>query len=176
MKRLKYILTFCLLLLIANSSFSQNSLIGTWTFNKISSKDSVLLNTSEKARIKDFIIRQRKIELSKIPLTLADTVNKMIDKEVILLCNSFIKFNNDSSFEITRSEILIPRAIPGIVKDSTINGIWHYEEHTQIVTFETNDNFRFLYKIIKVGKEKLKAGIIYKESQYPKFISEFIRN
>lgn len=176
MKHCTYIIAISLLLLVAYPSLSQSSLIGTWTFNKISSKDSVILNISEKGRLRDFIIKQKKIDFSKIPPSLADTVNRIIDRQVILLCTSFIKFNSDSTFEITMNEILIPRAIPGIVKDSTIKGIWHYEKHTQVVTFKTKNNFRFLYKIIKVGKEKLRVGIINNENQLPRFISDFIRN
>ncbi len=175
MKQFKNILAFSLTLFVTQVAFSQNSLIGTWTFTSISNKDSIFLNTSEKAKIREFIIKQEKIHFDNIPLNLLDTVNERIDKEVDLLCNSFIKFNTDNTLEISRSEILIPRAIPGIIKDSTLNGIWNYDENTQVVTLETSDNFRFFYKIIKLEKDKLTAGMIYTETENPRYSTVFIR-
>jgi hypothetical protein len=175
MKFIKKI-AFFFLLLVAEKTMSQNSLIATWKFSKVSSKDSVILSVTEKEKLREFLIKNAKIDFNKIPLNLTDTVNKIIDKELFLVCASFLKLKSDSTFEVSRSEILIPKAIPGVVTDSTIFGTWHFNSDKQIITFQTLDNFKFQYKIIGIEKDRLLIGIIYTESQQPKFVISFNRN
>ena len=83
--------------------------------------------------------------------------------------------NTDSSFTMSKSEILIPMAIPGIIRDTTISGIWHFDIFKRIITFICADNFKFQYKLVYLDKNKLSAGIIYSESQEPNYFTGFIR-
>lgn len=166
---------FVFLIFFCQNVLSQDSLSGTWYFDKISSKDSIIIDVSQRSRLRDFVIKTRKIDLNRIPLNLLDTVNRIIDKDLDLIANSFIKLKPNNRFEIVWNEILIPKATPGIVIDSILHGRWKYNPYSQIVTFQMPDGFQFLYKIISVGKRKLLAGIIHSENQNPQFISAFIR-
>ena len=160
---------------IAQKAYSQSPLVGTWNFNKISSKDSVILSVTEKGKLRTFLIKNAKIDFNKIPPKLVDTVNKYIDKELFLVCSSFLKLNGDSTFKVTMNEILLPRAIPGVVIDSTLTGTWTLNTNKKILTFQTLEGFKFQYKIIGIEKRQLLVGIIYSESQEPRGIISFNR-
>jgi hypothetical protein len=170
------IIAFNFLILVAHKAACQKQLTGTWRFSKVSSKDSTIVDVKESDKLRVFLIKNANIDFSKLPTNLIDTLNRYINKELYLVETSFLNLKKDSTFEISENEILIPKAIPGIVTESIISGTWKYNIEKQILTFQTFTGFRFLYKIVSLENGLLLTGIIHAEDQQPKFITTFTRN
>jgi hypothetical protein len=176
MKPLISSLLLVLFCLQSNDSFSQHSFIGKWKFAEIRSKDSLILSTNDNASIRNFVIKNKKLDMSKIPSNLLDTINRLIDKEVKEINTSYIELKPNKQFEISENEMLIPKAIPGIATGKVLSGKWEFDNQNRIITFQLNEGFSFQYQIVGIQNNKLQAGIIYTENQAPRFVSTFLRN
>ena len=157
-------------------SFGQNALIGKWTFSKMIAKDSTIFDLSDTVKTRAFFTQTIRSDLNDIADTSFELNTKLIDSTINQMASSFLRLNANKTFEITNIEILVP-SIPGNhFTEKIIKGTWTFDEAKKILSLKTQQPFVYKYKVAKVDKLTLVAGLTFDESQQDEIQAVFKRH